>query len=75
MTLWKREDTVNLKRKHWIPFCGEPALGDVTFYLPTFHERFCDVERGSRCEQRQNVALEEFMDLSQERLWNERVSE
>ena len=33
------------------------------------------MEYGAWCIQRQNVALREFVDLSQERVWNERVGE
>jgi hypothetical protein len=28
MTLMEREDTENIKRKHWIELCGELALED-----------------------------------------------
>jgi hypothetical protein len=29
MTLWKRENTRNLKRKHWVAVCGELALEET----------------------------------------------
>jgi hypothetical protein len=29
MTLRKQDDTGNLKRKHWVAFCGELALEEA----------------------------------------------